>query len=214
MNTCKRRAELEQHRDLEPLLDDDASSEDWSPDSVYSRTSFLFTPPDPNFRPQEYVPDFQEAQRLYAIFRNRVDPITRVIHKPTFETDMRAYYLNPGSFGGSPSDPHGEDWKNTRTVASFEALLFAVFCGALNSLSEEELLSELSANRSASSEIDNGLLKSNNRQTKKSYLQILCFALEQSLLRARVLEKSSLNSVTAYCLLLVCLALLFLYALK
>lgn len=195
-------------------MDDNASSEELSPDSAYSRTSFLFTPPDPNFRPQEYIPHFQEAQRLYAIYRNRVDPITRVIHKPTFETDMRAYYLNPGTFGGTPSDPDIEDGKGARTTASFEALLLAVFCGALNSLSEEELLNELNANRSASSEIVNGPLKSNNRQTKKSYLQILCFALEQSLLRARVLEKPSLNSATAYCLLLVCLALFSLYALK
>lgn len=193
---------------MEPLLEDDASSEDWLPDSASSKTSFLFTPPDPNFRPQDYIPDFQEAQRLYAIFRNRVDPITRVIHKPTFETDMRAYYLNPGTLGGSPDNPHADDWKNARAIASFEALLFAVFCGALNSLSEEELLNELNANRSASNEY-NGPPKSSNGQTKKSYLQILFFALEQSLLRAKVLEKSSLNSVTAYSLLLVWLAPFF-----
>lgn len=183
-------------------MDEDASSEERTLESTYSRASFLFAPPDPSFRPPEYIPDFQEAQRLYAIFRTRVDPVTRVIHKPTFETDMRAYYLNPGTFGGSPSY---DDSKKARATASFEALLLAVFCGALNSLSEDEFLNELNANRSTSSDIRGSLLQSNNRQTKKTYMQILSFALEQSLLKARVLEKSSLNSVTAYCLFLVCL---------
>ncbi|EFW16229.1 conserved hypothetical protein [Coccidioides posadasii str. Silveira] len=197
-----------QHRDLELHLeghdqDDgvDATCETTTPGLT---PSFLFAPPDPNFQPRDCLPEFQGAERLYAIFRSRVDPITRIIHKPTFETDMRAYYFNPAKLGTSPSESQQEDWKNTRTAAAFEALLFAVFYGALNSLSEEEFLQFSQVNNYVG-DLNDDVLRSivqDERQTKHSYLRIFSFALEQSLLRSQILEKPTLNSVTACCLFL------------
>ncbi|KMU74830.1 hypothetical protein CISG_00760 [Coccidioides immitis RMSCC 3703] len=197
-----------QHRDLELLLEShdqddgvDATCETTTPGLT---PSFLFAPPDPNFQPRDCLPEFQGAERLYAIFRSRVDPITRIIHKPTFETDMRAYYFNPAKLGTSPSESQQEDWKNTRTAAAFEALLFAVFYGALNSLSEEEFLQFSQVNNYVG-DLNDDVLRSivqDERQTKHSYLRIFSFALEQSLLRSQILEKPTLNSVTACCLFL------------
>lgn len=142
----------------------------------------LFVAPDPEFHPHAYMPPLPDAQRLYNIFLDRVDPVVRLIHKPTFWGEMKEYYLQVGHDNGAEK----------RSTAAFEALLFAVLFSALTSLSEQEHWdSSPPGQDSAPSLVRQGCLKA------------LRLAIEQSLVRSEFLEKPSLHSISACCLFLV-----------
>jgi hypothetical protein len=128
------------------------------------------------------MPPLLDAERLYAIFLDQVDPVVRIIHKPTFLEEMKEYYLQIG---------HDSEI-DRRSTAAFEALLFAVLFSALTSLSEQE-------------QWDPSFLGQDTvpSQVKQGCLKALRLAIEQSLVRSEFLERPSLNSISACCLFLV-----------
>lgn len=142
----------------------------------------LFVAPDPEFQPQAYMPPLPDAEQLYAIFLDKVDPVVRIIHKPTFLEEMKEYYLHRAH----------DNEVDRRSTAAFEALLFAVLFSALTSLSEQAHWDPSPAGQVPS-------------QVKQGCLKALRLAIEQSLVRSEFLERPSLNSISACCLFLVCI---------
>lgn len=128
------------------------------------------------------MPPLPDAERLYNIFLDRVDPVVRLIHKPTFWEEMKEYYLQVGHDTGVEK----------RSTAAFEALLFAVLFSALTSLSEQEHWDSSPPGQD-----------SDPSQVRQGCLKALRLAIEQSLVRSEFLEKPTLHSISACCLFLV-----------
>ncbi|OQE24765.1 hypothetical protein PENFLA_c009G03299 [Penicillium flavigenum] len=170
-----------QHPDFNALFDANQDPQTALKQIRPNRPLNLFVAPDPEFRPHDYIPPLPEAERLYSIFLDRVDPVVRIIHKPTFLQEIQEYYLQVGQDNGVEKI----------STAAFEALLFVVLFGALTSLSEQEHWDPSSPGRDTAP-----------RQLKQGCLQALRFAIEQSLVRAELLERPSLHSISACCLFL------------
>ncbi|GLI73311.1 hypothetical protein PoHVEF18_001526 [Penicillium ochrochloron] len=117
-----------QHPDFNALLDTNQGPHPPLKRVQPSQPLNLFVAPDPEFHPKAYIPPLPDAERLFAIFLDQVDPVVRIIHKPTFLEEMKEYYLQTG---------HDSEI-DRRSTAAFEALLFAVLFSALTSLSEQE----------------------------------------------------------------------------
>ncbi|KAJ5822554.1 hypothetical protein N7447_004894 [Penicillium robsamsonii] len=170
-----------QHPDFNALLDANQDEQPPFKRVQPSRPLNLFVAPDPEFYPHAYIPPLPEAERLYAIFLDRVDPVVRIIHKPTFLEEMQEYYLQIRQ----------DNEIDKRSTAAFEALLFTVLFGALASLSEEEHWGPSPAGQETAP-----------GHVKRGCLQALRLAIEQSLIRSELLERPSLHSISACCLFL------------
>ncbi|CAI7663200.1 unnamed protein product [Penicillium pancosmium] len=170
-----------QHPDFNALIDADQDSQPPSKRIQPSRPLNLFVAPDPEFHPHAYMPPLPDAERLYNIFLDRVDPVVRLIHKPTFWEEMKEYYLQVGHDTGVEK----------RSTAAFEALLFAVLFSALTSLSEQEHWDSSPPGQD-----------SDPSQVRQGCLKALRLAIEQSLVRSEFLEKPTLHSISACCLFL------------
>lgn len=71
-------------------------------------------------------PNFVQSFKLWNIFLENVNPLTKIIHVPSVQKQMMEVVGDIDSAG-----------------KGFEALLFAIYCGALNSMTEDEVRSEL-----------------------------------------------------------------------
>ncbi|KAJ5958932.1 uncharacterized protein N7479_006082 [Penicillium vulpinum] len=170
-----------QHPDFNALLDANQDG-DLPPKRIQpNRPLNLFVAPDPQFHPHDYIPPLADAERLYTIFVDRVDPVVRIIHKPTFLEEMQEYYIQVGQDNGAEK----------RSTAAFEALLFSVLFAALTSLSEQEHWDPSPPSQDTAP-----------GQIKQGCLQALRLAIEQSLVRSELLERPRLHSISACCLFL------------
>ncbi|CAK7214632.1 hypothetical protein SCUCBS95973_002212 [Sporothrix curviconia] len=104
-------------------------------ESATASLPLLLFSPDDAFDPAAYLPSRHEAYWLYSTFCSKVDPIVRIIHKPSFEQDMDKYFGALGDERTVPNPPVGEG--SSWVKAGFEALLFAVLYSAVFSLEDE-----------------------------------------------------------------------------
>ncbi len=142
-----------------------------------SLSTLLFTPRDPAFDAAAYLPSRTEAACLFATFCERVDPVVRILHKPTIQRQMDDY------MDGTKTTVATAIAADKQPAAGFEALLFAVFYAALYSLEEDDV--------------------SWTGPPRRAYLATFRYACIQSLLASQIFEKQSLESVSALFLLLV-----------
>ncbi|KAK1087762.1 hypothetical protein LTR33_000883 [Friedmanniomyces endolithicus] len=105
----------------------------------------------------------------WDIFKDRVDPLVKVLHVPTVETAV----LNSASH-------------LSKLSRGFEALLFAIYYGAVTSLTAEDCRAKLN-------------------EEKQTLLLRYRFALEQSLARANFLTTEEIVVLQAFVIFLICL---------
>ena len=161
------------------------------------------------------MPPLPEVHHLFTIFQYRIDPLIRLLHIPTFMASMEIYFefdINPVGHYHNPGTniPLTKSESTTvylgYSIASFEALLFAVIYAAIHALSSHELIQHVEDGR-----ITHNIQKPSHHETnrksdedlKTQLLRYYRFATEQSLVRARFLESSDTVSVMALTILLV-----------
>lgn len=110
-----------------------------------------------------------QIESYWQVYKERVDPLVKVLHIPTIEPTVLASASHLANLS-----------------KSFEALLFAIYYGAVTSLSDQECLSKLGEER--------GLLLSRYR-----------FGVEQALARANFLTTEEMMVVQAIVIFLICL---------
>jgi len=110
--------------DLKSLLDESPSTtvtSPASPDATFNLpSSFLFRSATEDL--SGFYPTPAESAQLYDIYLVSVDPVVRLLHKPTFElklTKLQEYGLESAAL-------HADK--------GFEALIFSVYYAAVNSL--------------------------------------------------------------------------------
>lgn len=105
------------------------------------------------------------SQQLYRRFGTAVDPLIRILHKPTFEKELTLFHRN-----GARST-HGLN-------KGFEALIFAIYFGAITSMRADEVVSMFGVDRAV---------------MRKRYM----VAVEQALANARFLQSEELMPLQA-----------------
>lgn len=68
------------------------------------------------------------SQQLYQRFGTAVDPLVRILHKPTFEKKLALFHSN------GAGSTHG-------LGKGFQALIFAIYFGAITSMHADEVVS-------------------------------------------------------------------------
>ncbi|KAF8421183.1 hypothetical protein EV426DRAFT_643897, partial [Tirmania nivea] len=153
----------------------------------------------------QYLPHRQQAEFLLLVFKQRVDPLLRLLHLPSFIIAFRIYYDGLDSINGQLNFQDFDSSANVylgSSESSFEALLFAVFYAAVNSLTEEEVVKHV--NLSASGARLGGGCRT-SAAWKPRMLAECKRATEISLLKAKFLEQGDLVTVMAFAILLICL---------
>ncbi|KAF4501612.1 C6 transcription factor [Fusarium agapanthi] len=136
-------------RDVKMLLggrSGDASRE--SLPTVRSESDFPFTGPSTNDLRTWAPPSSDTCLILLDTFYSNVDPMTRIVHKPTLRRRLIQYIDYTYDLNASSSDSgeflaaqSGED------IRTFEPLALAVFYSAINSLSDEDVLLQFSVEK-------------------------------------------------------------------
>lgn len=92
-----------------------------------------------------FMPETQdECFELFGSFIHNVDPVSRLVHKPSLSRRFAAFIrrwqnLTPSSASGRSSDNFDDHW-NEEQLQNFEPLAYAIFYSALNSLKPEAIL--------------------------------------------------------------------------
>ncbi|KAF5619471.1 C6 transcription factor [Fusarium sp. NRRL 52700] len=138
-------------RDVKVLLEglsDDAPRE--SSPTVLSESPFPFSRTSKNDLRTWAPPSADTCLILLDTFYSNVDPMTRIVHKPTLKRRLIQYIDHTYGLSTSSSDDEeslaaqdGED------IHTFEPLAMAVFYSAINSLSAEDVLLQFSAEKEA-----------------------------------------------------------------
>ncbi|KAF5570646.1 C6 transcription factor [Fusarium phyllophilum] len=138
-------------RDVKMLLEGrsgDAPGE--SLPTVRSESPFPFTGPSTNDL-RTWAPPFADTCLiLLDTFYSNVDPMTRIVHKPTLKRRLTQYIDYTYRLNASSSDD--EEFlaaHSSKDIHTFEPLALAVFYSAINSLPAEEVLLQLSAEKEA-----------------------------------------------------------------
>jgi hypothetical protein len=124
---------------------------------------------------------------LFDIFYSHVDPMTRIVHKPTLKRRLIQYI--DYTYGVNASSSDNEDFPAAHSredIHTFEPLALAVFYSAINSLSPEGVLLQFSAE-------------------KESLLSQFQCGVQVGLERENFLTTSSIEVLQAFVLLLVSL---------
>ncbi|KAF5564457.1 C6 transcription factor [Fusarium napiforme] len=118
--------------------------------TVPSESPFPFSGPSTNDLRTWAPPSEDTCLILLETFSNNVDPMTRIVHKPTLKRRLIQYIdytygMNPSSSDdGEFLTPHsGKD------IHTFEPLALAVFYSAINSLSGEDVLLQFATEKEA-----------------------------------------------------------------
>ncbi|OJD38849.1 c6 transcription [Diplodia corticola] len=131
-----------------------------------------------------FMPDTQEeCFELFAIFIQNVDPVSRLVHKPSLGRRFAAFTrrwqnLTPSSASARSSDNFEDHW-NEEQLQNFEPLAYAIFYSALNSLKAE-------------------VVQTRFRKDKLSLLRRYQQGLEFSLQQADFLTTSSIEVLQAF----------------
>ncbi|TPX16339.1 uncharacterized protein E0L32_003988 [Thyridium curvatum] len=125
--------------------------------------AFLFGYRSSDLDLKKYHPLPSQAAYMWQIYQENVDPLVKVLHIPTMDKLVRAS-RNPESL-----------------VPQTEALMFAMYFGALTSMDDEDVMKNFNADRTK--------LLAQHR-----------FALEQALARAQFLTSSDLTTLQAFVL--------------
>ncbi|KAL0256577.1 hypothetical protein SLS55_008972 [Diplodia seriata] len=116
---------LEQVEDIKELLthDSDEDEDQASPESFTSTAhqGFLFGYSSTNVDMLALHPSEQHALRLWALFKENVDPLVKVLHIPTIEPKIRSAIET-----------------RDHIPRSMEALLFAIYYAVITSTSEDD----------------------------------------------------------------------------
>ncbi|KAH7067146.1 fungal-specific transcription factor domain-containing protein [Paraphoma chrysanthemicola] len=136
---------------IEPSDDEDVHSPDTSQNSSSQHQGFVFGYSSTSVDMQSLHPMEQQARQFWAIFKENVDPLVKVLHIPTFEPVF--------------IDAVGHTEKIGKGL---EALLFAIYYGAVTSTTPEECLERWG-------------------ETRLTLLDRYRFGLEQGLARANFL---------------------------
>ncbi|EAU31602.1 predicted protein [Aspergillus terreus NIH2624] len=89
----------------------------------------------------------EECSALLEIFYSNVDPMTRLVHKPTLRRRF-TQYVNQ-TYGTTVQSP-GEEAETSRSdhsIRTFEPLALAVFYSAINSVSPEDVTAQFAAEK-------------------------------------------------------------------
>lgn len=162
------------------LLDPDATGLDVKSSLVFGSGMF-------SFNISRFLPEsMQDCYRLLEYYFANVDPIMKLLHRPTF-TRRYAQYLQrrmPGQCYAT-----GSGTMDDATLRAFEPLAFMVFYAAVNSLQPSETVSDFFTE-------------------KEPLLQKYREGLELALERANFLTTSSIEVLQAFVMLLVSLTLI------
>lgn len=74
-----------------------------------------------------FYPTSAESSQLYGIYLVSVDPVVRILHKPTFESKLVKL------------QEHGPESAALHADRGFEALVFSVYYAAVNSLHSDKV---------------------------------------------------------------------------
>ncbi|EKG15811.1 hypothetical protein MPH_07014 [Macrophomina phaseolina MS6] len=131
-----------------------------------------------------FMPDSQEeCFELFTTFIQNVDPVTRLVHKPSLGRRFAAFIrrwqnLTPSSASARSSDNFDDHW-NDEQLQNFEPLAYAIFYSALNSLRADVVLARY-------------------RKEKLALLRKYQRGLELSLQQADFLTTSSIEVLQAF----------------
>ncbi|KAK8433250.1 putative C6 transcription factor [Phyllosticta citricarpa] len=154
---------------------------------IRTSQSLLFSSGQASRDPSEYMPNTpEECFELFGIFIQNVDPVSRLVHKPSlsrrFSYFIRTWAnMSPAASGrADDSDPWTEE-----QIHHFEPLAFAIFYSSINSLRPEAVTNRF-------------------RKDKQSLLMRYHQGLELSLQQVDFLTTSSLEVLQAFVLQLTC----------
>jgi len=159
--------------DLKGILNQNTDDEADDPSPIQSQPdqhhAWIFSFSSQNVDLLSLHPIAGQIEAYWNIYKERVDPLVKVLHIPTIEPTVLASASHLANLS-----------------KSFEALLFAIYYGAITSLSEDECLNKLGEEK--------GLLLSRYR-----------FGVEQALARANFLTTEEMMVVQAIVIYLICL---------
>lgn len=102
----------------------------WEDGAPGSSTELLLSGDDPSIITEDLQPKPVQIFRMWQVFLNQVNPLTKVIHAPT----LQPYIMEAStSMSDLPLD--------------YQALLFAIYASAVYSLSGSECLAKLAISR-------------------------------------------------------------------
>ncbi|KAL9051106.1 MAG: hypothetical protein Q9162_006230 [Coniocarpon cinnabarinum] len=133
---------------------------------------------------------------LWSVFKSRVDPVVRLLHKPTFQRILSRYF-GVQITQRLGSDAHAMSFNNGRECWAFEALLFAVLYSAVNSLSLSEMDDLCKQHAGPTGPWKHG----KGSDTKRKAMASFSYAAQQSLMKSEVFMTPRMDSLLAFCLL-------------
>ena len=115
--------------------DDDGDQDQGSPESqdvwfqsLCQSSGFIFGNPSYHVRHQLFHPPADMILRLWAIYVRNVDPLVKILHRPSLENDIHAFVRLGAQY---------------QHAAPQNALLFCIYFAAISTLSEEEAQKQL-----------------------------------------------------------------------
>ncbi|KAF4154976.1 hypothetical protein CNMCM6936_005557 [Aspergillus lentulus] len=92
----------------------------------------------------------EDCLALLEIFYSNVDPMTRLVHKPTLQRRFTQYINHTyGTRTQSPGVEEADASRADHTIHTFEPLALAIFYSAINSLSAENVMMRFAAEKEA-----------------------------------------------------------------
>ncbi|KAI5807309.1 hypothetical protein DFH27DRAFT_640017 [Peziza echinospora] len=183
--------------DVNSMLGQDS----WKPSSA----AYIF--PDNELKqspPLTFMPIYQSAARLFYFFKERADPVIRILHIPTLENDFDDYFAQRSVDKRSPAPYRAFSLmqlaSKENSNASFEALLYAVFFAASKTFADDEILTDECLNHPFYGLIRN---QSDPRKAQADLLAKFKNSAELALSRARFIEGGDVLSILALTMILI-----------
>lgn len=164
-------------------------------------SSILFRALKPNFDLDAYLPPADMVRELWNIFKDRVDPMVRILHKPSYEARLLRYLHRRQSASSANDILPGDPSCQGKSTPAFESLILAILYIATKSLPVHEVqaLQQNFVNTKSST-----TTSINPRVfSKDELLSNFMFAAQQRLLLSDIYSKPRLDSICALTIMMV-----------
>ena len=165
-------------------------------------STILFAPVDPGFDSNHWLPSSGMIKELWDMYKERVDPMCRILHKPTFQARLvdlvgQHQIATPSEKGSLYGSDYGEG-----NHFAFLSLFFAFIYAAIKSLLHCEVTSFQQTALNQGLELGPAFGKRIHH--KEELMQRFLYASQQNLMKSKLLNRPRQDAIMALCLLIVC----------